>query len=130
MSHLSSRKGPASEPGQSPDRGYFAEVYALVRQVPAGRVVTYGQIAAALGDAKRARVVGWAMRACPEDVPWHRVVNSRGGLSLGPAHGGVNLQRALLEDEGIEFDAGEHIDLRVYGWQVPARGNCSERSAQ
>jgi methylated-DNA-protein-cysteine methyltransferase-like protein len=106
---------------KSSESGYFAQVYALVRQVPAGRVVSYGQIAAALGDPRRARVVGWAMRACPDDVPWHRVVNSRGGLSLGPAHGGVNLQRALLEDEGIEFDAGEHIDLRVYGWQPPAR---------
>jgi methylated-DNA-protein-cysteine methyltransferase-like protein len=111
--------GPQPEaPGQSSDSGYFAQVYALVRRVPAGRVVTYGQIAAALGDPRRARVVGWAMRACPDDVPWHRVVNSRGGLSLGPAHGGVNLQRALLEDEGVEFDATEHIDLRVYGWQA------------
>jgi methylated-DNA-protein-cysteine methyltransferase-like protein len=106
---------------KSSESGYFAQVHALVRQVPAGRVVSYGQIAAALGDPRRARVVGWAMRACPDDVPWHRVVNSRGGLSLGPAHGGVNLQRALLEDEGIEFDAAEHIDLRVYGWQPPAR---------
>jgi methylated-DNA-protein-cysteine methyltransferase-like protein len=60
------------------------------------------------------------MRACPDDVPWHRVVNSRGGLSLGPAHGGVNLQRALLEDEGIEFDAKGHIDLCVCGWQPTA----------
>jgi methylated-DNA-protein-cysteine methyltransferase-like protein len=82
--------------------------------------VSYGQIAAALGDARRARVVGWAMRACPDDVPWHRVVNSRGASSLGPAHGGVNLQRALLEDEGVEFDARGCIDLQMYGWQRPS----------
>jgi len=112
--------GQHVQAGQPKDAGYFAQVYALVRQVPAGRVITYGQVAAALGDAKRARVVGWAMRACPDDVPWHRVVNSKGGLSLGPAHGGVNLQRALLEDEGVEFDARGCIDLRTCGWQPPA----------
>ena len=121
MSRSSPHAPHPEAPGQSADSGYFAQVYALVRQVPAGRVVTYGQIATALGDPRRARVVGWALRACPEDVPWHRVVNSRGGLSLGPAHGGVNLQRALLEDEGIEFDAAGHIDLRIYGWPSRAR---------
>ncbi len=121
MSRTSRPVGQAREPDQPSDASYFDQVYVLVRQVPAGRVVTYGQIAAALGDPRRARVVGWAMRSCPVDVPWHRVVNSRGELSLGPADGGVNLQRALLEGEGIEFDARGRIDLNVCGWQLSVR---------
>ena len=97
------------------EKGFFDRVHQLVRQVPAGHVVTYGQIAAWLGDVRRARTVGWAMRGCPEDVPWYRVVNSRGGVSTGSG-GTFNLKRALLEDEGIEFDSDGTIDLRIYGW--------------
>jgi methylated-DNA-protein-cysteine methyltransferase-like protein len=119
MSSQTDGSGTRRERVHPSESGYFAQVYALVRQVPPGRVVTYGQIAAALGDPRRARVVGWAMRACPKDVPWHRVVNARGELSLGPAHGGVNLQRALLEDEGIHFDARARIDLQACSWQLP-----------
>ncbi len=85
-------------------------------QVPAGRVVTYGQIAAVLGNAKGARQVGWAMRVCPDDIPWHRVVNAQGTLSTPTLPGGFQLQRALLEDEGIYFDDKGRIDLRVYRW--------------
>lgn len=99
-----------------PAKGFFERVYELVREVPEGRVVTYGQIAAALGDARRARTVGWAMRVCPDDVPWHRVVNAKGGLSTGSRSRGFNLQRALLEDEGLHFDSNGRIDLDVYGW--------------
>ena len=112
------------EQGQAPgldERGFFEQVYALVRQVPAGCVVTYGQIATALGYPRRARMVGWAMRACPEDVPWHRVVNSAGGLSTGPLSGGFSLQRALLEDEEVKFGNSGCIDLQVYGWSVLRR---------
>jgi methylated-DNA-protein-cysteine methyltransferase-like protein len=82
--------------------------------VPEGRVVTYGQVAAALGDVRQARVVGWAMQVCPEDVPWQRVVNARGELSTSPRYG--NLQRKLLEDEGVQFGADGRVDLHVYGW--------------
>ncbi|MBC7262216.1 MAG: MGMT family protein [Chloroflexi bacterium] len=100
----------------SNQRNFFQRVYELVSQVPAGRVVTYGQIAAALGYAKGARQVGWAMRVCPDGIPWHRVVNARGTLSTHPLPGGFHLQRALLEDEGIHFDREERIDLRIYRW--------------
>jgi methylated-DNA-protein-cysteine methyltransferase-like protein len=98
------------------DQGFFQKVYELVRQVPQGRVVTYGQIAAALGNPRRARMVGWAMRACPEDVPWHRVVNAKGALSTRSPSGTFNPQRAFLEDEGVHFDSNGQIDLRIYGW--------------
>lgn len=94
----------------------FEQVYELVRQVPGGRVVTYGQVARALGRPRIARQVGWAMRACPNDVPWHRVVNGEGRLSTRAEIGGLNPQRMLLEDEGVHFELDGRIDLAVYGW--------------
>jgi len=96
--------------------GFFQKVYELVKLIPEGRVATYGQIAAALGDIRHARIVGWAMHVCPDGVPWHRVVNAQGKLSTGHLHGDINLQRLLLEDEGITFDSDGRIDLNVYGW--------------
>lgn len=99
--------------------GFFQRVYQLVRQVPAGRVVTYRQIADSLGSPRQARQVGWAMRTCPKELPWHRVVNSEGCLSTRPVHAGFNVQRALLEDEGVQFDPDGRIDLSLYGWSGP-----------
>lgn len=94
----------------------FDQVYGLVRQVPTGRVVTYGQIARALGRPGIARQVGWAMRACPNDVPWHRVVNGEGRLSTRAEIGTLNPQRMLLEEEGVHFELDGHIDLSAFGW--------------
>ena len=99
-----------------PGKGFFERVYELVKQVPEGHVITYGQIAATLGDARRARTVGWAMRACPDHVPWHRVVNAQGQLSTRSPSGEFNPQRALLEDEGVQFDRNGRLDLSIYGW--------------
>lgn len=99
-----------------PNGRFFQRVYEFVSQVPVGRVTTYGQIAAALGKPRDARLVGWAMRTCPDNVPWHRVINARGALSTPPLPGGFNLQRALLEEEGVQFDSDGRIDLRIYGW--------------
>lgn len=97
------------------DRETFQRIYDAVSTVPMGKVVTYGQIARHLGLAGQgARTVGWAMRDCPKAVPWHRVVNSEGRISL-KGHG-YDLQHLLLEDEGIEFDATGRIDLTLYGW--------------
>jgi methylated-DNA-protein-cysteine methyltransferase-like protein len=96
--------------------GFYQRVYELVRRVPKGRVATYGQIAAALGNVRQARTVGWAMRSCPDDVPWHRVVNASGGLSTRAVHGSFHPQRELLEEEGVAFDHSGHIDLESYGW--------------
>jgi len=101
-----------------PDRvAVFERVRAAVRSIPAGRVATYGQIARSLGMPRGARLVGWAMRAVKEsdDLPWYRVVNAQGRSSL-PAGAGAELQRALLEDEGVEFDAAGRIDLLRFGW--------------
>jgi len=95
---------------------FFERVYALVRQVPAGRVVTYGQVACALGSPGAARTVGWAMRACPADVPWHRVVNGQGAVTARGRLVGAAVQRALLEEEGVEFDHRGRIDLAKNEW--------------
>jgi methylated-DNA-protein-cysteine methyltransferase-like protein len=94
--------------------GFYQRVYAYLAHVPGGHVVTYGQIAAALGDPRQARAVGWAMQSCPEGLPWHRVVNARGGLSTSPLYG--NLQQRLLEDEGVEVGHDGRVDLGRYGW--------------
>ncbi|OGO04172.1 MAG: hypothetical protein A2Y73_06545 [Chloroflexi bacterium RBG_13_56_8] len=93
--------------------GIYERIYQVVAQIPAGRVVTYGQIALHLGMPQGARTVGWAMRNCPEGLAWHRVINAQGRISLRTAK---SLQRALLEEEGIVFDLSGKIDLAVYGW--------------
>ena len=95
----------------------FSQVYEQVRQIPHGHVATYGQIAFMLGWQFGARTVGWALRALPagSDVPWHRVVNAKGGISL---HDGTR-QRQLLEAEGVEFDDTGKIDLARFGWRGP-----------
>ena len=100
------------------------QVWDLVRQIPAGKVATYGQIARMLAppdgvEAKAYQAFGprWAgsaMAKCPEDVPWQRVINSKGEISLRP---GAEQQRRLLEEEGIAFNERGKIDLKIFGWQ-------------
>jgi len=102
--------------------GAFDEVYGLVRRIPRGRVMTYGQIAALLEHDLSPRAVGWAMHGCPGNVPWQRVVNATGGCSterLPDAPPG--LQRALLEAEGVEFRDNGTLDLATYRWEPSAR---------
>jgi methylated-DNA-protein-cysteine methyltransferase-like protein len=90
-------------------------VYAFVRRIPSGRVVTYGQVAALVGVPRGARAVGQAMRHCPAGVPWHRVVNGRGGISRRASASGMLSQRLLLLREGVRFARGR-IDLARYRW--------------
>jgi methylated-DNA-protein-cysteine methyltransferase-like protein len=98
--------------------GLVAAVHAMVSRVPAGRVVTYGQIARCLGRPRAARQVGRALAGLPADsaVPWHRVVNARGGISPRREGGSDEFQRLLLEDEGVQFDGRGRIDLERFGW--------------
>ncbi|MBD3367193.1 MAG: cysteine methyltransferase [Candidatus Eisenbacteria bacterium] len=88
--------------------------------VPPGRVASYGQIAEITGGVSP-RMVGYAMAALEpgSGVPWHRVVNARGEISLPPGRGREE-QRALLEAEGVSFDERGRIDLETYGWRGPA----------
>jgi len=109
-------------------KAFNARVWEIVRQIPPGRVCTYGQIAAMIPlpdgmnlrdyEAFGARWVGGAMAACPDDVPWQRVINAQGKISIRKT-GGHLRQRALLEAEGVEFDERERIDLARYGWDGP-----------
>ncbi len=98
--------------------GFFKEVYAIVAQIPEGKVATYGQIAAMLASPRSARTVGWAMRACPDDLglPCHRVVNKSG--ELAPDHVfGREAQRAYLEAEGVVFKDDGRIDMKRCIWR-------------
>ncbi len=101
---------------------FFERVYEVVRQIPAGRVATYGQIAwLVAGTPHAARTVGWALHGLPEElvdeVPWWRVINAQGRISNSRAHHGAEEQRRRLEAEGIIFDEAGRTDLLVYQWE-------------
>jgi methylated-DNA-protein-cysteine methyltransferase-like protein len=100
---------------------FGAAVHRLVRQIPRGRVATYGQLAALLEHPRAARAVGAAMRRCPAGVPWHRVVNARGGISRRRRASGMLTQRILLEQEGVRFRRGR-VALEGFGWQCEPQG--------
>lgn len=109
-------------------RRFNAAVWEAVRAVPRGQVTTYGRIAELVGcpegvdpeeyRAAGARWVGAAMAACPADVPWQRVVNAQGRISIRAGDGHLR-QRVLLEAEGVIFDDQEQIDLNRFGWGMP-----------
>ena len=103
----------------STNDNFFERVYAIVRQIPYGKVTSYGAIAKALGTARSARMVGWAMNASHhlEHVPAHRVVN-RNGLLSGKHHfEGTNLMQQLLESEGIKVVNNQIIDFEKHFWE-------------
>lgn len=104
---------------KSDQQGRWERVYAVVRRVPRGRVATYGQVARLAGLGENARLVGYALHALPAHtlVPWQRVINARGRISLGPSGGGNVTQRLLLEREGVRFDGRGRVDLKRFGWQ-------------
>jgi methylated-DNA-protein-cysteine methyltransferase-like protein len=100
------------------EENFFARVYAVAKQIPYGKVTSYGAIAKVLGAARSARMVGWAMNASHnlEDVPAHRVVN-RKGLLTGKMHfDGTNLMQQLLESEGIEVIDNQIQDFEKHFW--------------
>lgn len=110
------------------------QVWEIVRQVPPGKVATYGQIAKMIPppgdmpqrsyDAFGPRWAGGAMAKCPDDVPWQRVINSKGEISPRP---GAEQQRRLLEEEGVEFDERGRVDLSHFGWIVADTGSGQPR---
>ena len=92
----------ASKANSEPENGFFQQVYDIVAQIPKGQALSYGQIAQMLGRPRAARMVGWAMRRCPEELPWHRVVKADGSIAGG---GQSELRRALLEGDGESIQA-------------------------
>lgn len=101
----------------------YESIYRLVRQVPPGRVITYGQVAKIVGGCS-AQMVGFAMAALQEgtDIPWQRVINAKGRISPHGFGYGSALQRQLLEEEGIVFRPDNSMDLDTYGWLPPETG--------
>ncbi|MDR1068873.1 MAG: MGMT family protein [Clostridiales Family XIII bacterium] len=92
---------------------FFDKVYEVVARIPYGKVISYGQIARMLGNPRAARTVGWALSACPNELPWHRVVMSDGRITGGEY---AELRRALLADEGVEFVSSKRVDMDEYEW--------------
>lgn len=100
---------------------FFDLVYLIVKQIPRGKVASYGQIAALLGYPRAARTVGWALSALRDeqvwDVPWQRVINRAGRISIARADLGVDMQRTLLEAEGVAFDERGRVDWQRFRWE-------------
>jgi methylated-DNA-protein-cysteine methyltransferase related protein len=113
-----------------PQHPSYVRIYAVVRRIPRGRVATYGQVAALADLPGHARQVGYALHALPEasGVPWHRVLNAQGRVSLRATPGWDGLQRALLEREGVAFDTSGRTDLSRYQWRPRMRKARRRRS--
>jgi methylated-DNA-protein-cysteine methyltransferase-like protein len=116
---------PRRETPSPGTRSRYTEFYDVIRRIPRGRVATYGQIARLAGYPGHARQVGYALFALKSSttVPWQRVINAAGRISLKPFTGGIS-QRLLLEKEGVRFN-GDRVSLTAFGWRPsrrPARG--------
>ena len=122
----------SSPPNQ---QAYYEQVWNLVRQIPSGKVASYGQIAMMIPipngiefesyKAFSPRWVGGAMAACPDDVPWQRVINSQGKIS---EREGAERQRILLEEEGVIF-VKDKVDMKKYGWKGPGEEDEPKQAA-
>ena len=101
------------------EKGFFEKVWDIVAKIPKGRVATYGQIACLLDSPRAARTVGWALHSVPDnlDIPWQRVINAKGRISIDCGEHDPNIQRILLENEGVVFDEKDAVNLSVYQWQ-------------
>jgi|WetSurMetagenome_2_1015567.scaffolds.fasta_scaffold10335_5 methylated-DNA-protein-cysteine methyltransferase related protein len=104
--------------GKRSSEGSYQVIWRVVACIPRGRVSTYAAIARMAGLQGRARMVGYAMHSLPEGsgIPWHRVINSRGGISAHPDPLFGQMQRGLLEQEGVVFGPGGLVDLERWGW--------------
>jgi methylated-DNA-protein-cysteine methyltransferase-like protein len=100
----------------------YERIYAIVRRIPPGKVTTYGRVAELVGGCT-ARMVGYAMaalkRGTAPDVPWQRVINAQGRISVHGDGIGNAMQRTLLEEEGVVFDEQDRVDFAVFGWPGP-----------
>lgn len=104
----------------------YEKIYTVIQLIPRGKVATYGLIAEVASLPGQARLVGYALNSLPEgyQVPWHRVINSQGKISLSTSGGWGEYQRSLLEAEGVIFNDIGKIDLKIYLWQPAAGISC------
>ena len=108
---------PEKDDSLNPDSPRYRErVFEIVRQIPPGRVMTYGQLAEILGEGYTARTVGFVMHSADQSVPWQRVINAQGACSTGRVIVPPDLQQRMLESEGVRFDAKGRCDLSRYRW--------------
>ena len=110
------------QPGKSKRSDLYPRIYTQVRRIPCGRVATYGQIAALAGFPRHARSVGYALFALRDteehrDVPWQRVINAQGRVSVRSEPGWEGLQEQILREEGVEIRLDGSIDLKRYQWK-------------
>ncbi len=98
------------------EKKYRERVYEIVRQIPKGRVMTYGQIALILGEGYTARTIGYAMHGADDGVPWQRVINSQGACSTAKMTMPTNLQQDILESEGVMFSEKGRCELSEFQW--------------
>ena len=112
--------GAHSTAGKTRASSTYSRIYRTVKKIPRGRVATYGQIARLAGFPRHARLVGYALHALRSDidpsVPWHRVINAKGEISLDD-YSGADLQRKLLQAECVIFDKRNRVDLERFGWK-------------
>ena len=94
---------------------FFQRVYNIVAEIPYGKTISYGEIARLLGQPRAAQVVGWAMRCCPDDLPWQRVIMADGSITGGEY---ADTRRALLESEGVLFLPDGRVDIAASRWLV------------
>ena len=110
-----------------PDRDYRERVYRIVRSIPSGRVMTYGQLAEILGEGYTPRTVGFVMHSSDDGTPWHRVINAQGACSTGRIALPSDKQQRMLAAEGVEFNERGRCDLQCYLW-IPAERKARSKS--
>lgn len=114
---------------ESPDLNYRKRVYDVVRKIPSGRVMTYGQIAEILGEGYTPRTVGFVMHGSDDKTPWHRVINAQGACSTGGLVLPHDKQQRMLEAEGVVFNDRGRCELQKYLW-IPSERKEKRSSAK
>lgn len=112
---------------REPDKNYRERVYRIVRSIPRGRVMTYGQLAEILGEGYTPRTVGFVMHGSDDKTPWHRVINAQGGCSTGRIALPSDKQQRMLVAEGVEFNERGRCDLQRYLW-IPRERRARSKS--
>jgi methylated-DNA-protein-cysteine methyltransferase-like protein len=120
-------KAPKSKRKSAPDRDYRERVYRIIRSIPRGRVMTYGQLAEILGDGYTPRTVGFVMHGSNDKTPWHRVINAQGACSTGRIALPSDKQQRMLAAEGVEFNERGRCDLQRYLW-IPRQRKTKNKS--